>query len=130
MRKNPGKDVVLRHLRQFISIKLGIAIPTAGTGVLTSCVALAGVLWVSVSTPNVGMLRALTGGDTTSVAISLQSALLGIDDGNGRDLVHEKGLARALGLTDMFFVNMQAHYDAEIAREHLAKRLASIERIA
>jgi addiction module HigA family antidote len=26
-------------------------------------------------------------------------------------------LSRALGLSDMFFVNMQAHYDAEIARE-------------
>lgn len=30
----------------------------------------------------------------------------------------------------MFFVNMQAHYDAEVAREHLAEALASIERIA
>lgn len=32
-------------------------------------------------------------------------------------------LSRALGLTDMFFVNMQAHYDAEVAREHLATEL-------
>jgi addiction module HigA family antidote len=39
-------------------------------------------------------------------------------------------LSRALGLTDMFFVNMQAHYDAEVAREHLATVLATIERIA
>jgi addiction module HigA family antidote len=39
-------------------------------------------------------------------------------------------LSRALGLTDMFFVNMQAHYDAEVAREHLATALATIERIA
>jgi addiction module HigA family antidote len=39
-------------------------------------------------------------------------------------------LSRALGLTDMFFVNMQAHYDAEVAREHLATALAAIERIA
>jgi addiction module HigA family antidote len=39
-------------------------------------------------------------------------------------------LSRALGLTDMFFVNMQAHYDAEIAREKLATELAAIERIA
>ncbi len=30
----------------------------------------------------------------------------------------------------MFFINMQAHYDAEVAREHLAKRLDTIERIA
>ena len=29
-------------------------------------------------------------------------------------------LSRALGLSDMFWINMQAHYDAEIAREHLA----------
>jgi len=39
-------------------------------------------------------------------------------------------LARALGLSDMFFINMQAHYDAEIAREHLASKLDAIERIA
>jgi addiction module HigA family antidote len=39
-------------------------------------------------------------------------------------------LSRALGLTDMFFVNMQAHYDAEIAREKLANELGAIERIA
>jgi hypothetical protein len=30
----------------------------------------------------------------------------------------------------MFFVNMQAHYDAEVAREQLATALATIERIA
>jgi plasmid maintenance system antidote protein VapI len=39
-------------------------------------------------------------------------------------------LSRALGLSDMFFVNMQAHYDAEVAREHLATALAAIDRIA
>jgi addiction module HigA family antidote len=39
-------------------------------------------------------------------------------------------LSRALGLTDMFFVNMQAHYDAEVAREKLATELGAIERIA
>jgi antitoxin HigA-1 len=39
-------------------------------------------------------------------------------------------LSRALGLTDMFFINMQAHYDAEIAREQLANELAAIDCIA
>jgi addiction module HigA family antidote len=39
-------------------------------------------------------------------------------------------LSRALGLSDMFFINMQAHYDAEIAREQLATELATIECIA
>jgi len=39
-------------------------------------------------------------------------------------------LSRALGLSDMFFINMQAHYDAEIAREQMATQLATIERIA
>jgi addiction module HigA family antidote len=39
-------------------------------------------------------------------------------------------LSRALGLTDMFFVNMQAHYDAEVAREKLSTELNAIERIA
>lgn len=39
-------------------------------------------------------------------------------------------LSRALGLSDMFWINMQANYDAEIAREQLATQLATIERIA
>ena len=39
-------------------------------------------------------------------------------------------LSRALGLSDMFWINMQAHYDAEIAREHIGSELAGIERIA
>jgi len=39
-------------------------------------------------------------------------------------------LSRALGLSDMFWINMQAHYDAEIAREQLATELATIARIA
>ena len=39
-------------------------------------------------------------------------------------------LSRALGLSDMFFINMQAHYDAEIVREQLAGESASIDRIA
>jgi addiction module HigA family antidote len=39
-------------------------------------------------------------------------------------------LSRALGLSDMFWINMQAHYDAEIARKNLAMRLDAIERIA
>ena len=30
----------------------------------------------------------------------------------------------------MFFINMQAHYDAEIARDHIAAALDAIERIA
>jgi plasmid maintenance system antidote protein VapI len=37
---------------------------------------------------------------------------------------------RALGLSDMFWINMQAHYDAEIARDHLAGKLDTIECIA
>lgn len=39
-------------------------------------------------------------------------------------------LSRALGLSDMFWINMQAHYDAEVAREHIATKLDAIERIA
>ena len=30
----------------------------------------------------------------------------------------------------MFWINMQAHYDAEVAREHIGPELAGIERIA
>ncbi len=36
----------------------------------------------------------------------------------------------ALGLSDMLFINMQAHYDAEVAPEHIGTELATIERIA
>ena len=39
-------------------------------------------------------------------------------------------LSRALGLSDMFWINMQAHYDAEIAREHIGSELATMERIS
>jgi plasmid maintenance system antidote protein VapI len=37
---------------------------------------------------------------------------------------------RALGLSEMFWINMQAHYDAQVARDHIRTELASIERIA
>jgi addiction module HigA family antidote len=33
-------------------------------------------------------------------------------------------LSRALGLSDMFWINMQAHYDAEVAREEVATALS------
>lgn len=36
-------------------------------------------------------------------------------------------LARALGLGDMFWINMQAHYDAELARDQIAAQLRAIE---
>jgi antitoxin HigA-1 len=39
-------------------------------------------------------------------------------------------LSRALGLSETFFINMQAHYDAETARDHIAAELEAIERIA
>jgi addiction module HigA family antidote len=39
-------------------------------------------------------------------------------------------LSRALGLSDMFWINMQATFDAEIVRERLSTALASIDRIA
>jgi addiction module HigA family antidote len=38
-------------------------------------------------------------------------------------------LSRALGLSDMFWINMQAHYDAEVAREQIGSELATIARI-
>jgi addiction module HigA family antidote len=39
-------------------------------------------------------------------------------------------LSRALGLSEMFWINMQARYDAEVARDHIRTELANIERIA
>jgi antitoxin HigA-1 len=39
-------------------------------------------------------------------------------------------LSRALGLSELFWINMQAHYDAEVTRNHIRTELASIERIA
>jgi antitoxin HigA-1 len=38
-------------------------------------------------------------------------------------------LSRALGLSDTYWIHMQAHYDAEVTREQLATQLAAIERI-
>ncbi|WP_264071645.1 HigA family addiction module antitoxin [Mycolicibacterium komossense] len=38
-------------------------------------------------------------------------------------------LSRALGMSDMYLINMQARYDAEVARERLAAHLDAIERI-
>jgi len=35
-------------------------------------------------------------------------------------------LSKALGLSEMFWINMQARYDAETAKDHLAHRLDSI----
>ena len=90
----------MRHLRRFTSFIIGVAIPKAGTSVLASLVTLASVLWVSMSLPNMPMLGSLVGERTTSVSISLQSALLGIDDGAGRNPRDRRALARVLGLSD------------------------------
>ena len=83
-----------------------------------------------------------TGGDEHWFAVvSLNDRLSAIDVPPRRinEIVHGKRgisadtalrLSRALGLSDMFFINMQAHYYAEIAREQLATELATIQRIA
>ena len=39
-------------------------------------------------------------------------------------------LSKALGLSDMFWVNMQARYDAEMAKDALADQLAAIQPVA
>ena len=86
------------HLRQFAQLILGGANPRAGTGLLTCSVTLASALWVSVSVPNLPLMRGLDDRGGTSVAISLQSALLGIDDRSGH-ISNAQELARALGLS-------------------------------
>ena len=48
-----------------------------------------------------------------------------IQRGQGR-----RGVAERRGLADPYRCGMQAHYDAEIAREQLAMELATIERMA
>ena len=89
----------MRHyLRQFAQLILGGANPRAGTGLLTCSVTLASALWVSVSVPNLPLMRGLDDRTGTSVAISLQSALLGIDDRSGH-VSNARELARALGLS-------------------------------
>jgi len=50
--------------------------------------------------------------------------------GAGSEYAGQGPQAGALGLSEMFWVNVQAHYDAEIAREHIATKLATIECIA
>ena len=89
----------MRHyLRQFAQLILGGANPRAGTGLLTCSVTLASALWVSVSVPNLPLMRGLDDRTGTSVAISLQSALLGIDDRSGH-VSNAQELAHALGLS-------------------------------
>jgi hypothetical protein len=89
----------MRHyLRQLVRIILGGATPRAGTGMLTCSVTLASALWVSVSMPNLPLVRGLDDRTGTSVAISLQSALLGIDDRSGA-ASNAQALARVLGLS-------------------------------
>jgi HYR domain-containing protein len=90
----------MRHiLRQLVHNNFGRANPRAGTGMLTCSVTLASALWVSVSVPNLPLLHALDDRAGTSVAISLQSALLGIDDRTEGGL-DTQTLARTLGLSD------------------------------
>jgi hypothetical protein len=91
----------VRHILRFIISKLGVAVPQAGAGLLASSVTIASALWVTVTLPNMPVLRAFDGANRTSVSISLQSALLGIDDGNGRSLHDARALARSLGIPDM-----------------------------
>ena len=89
----------MRHvLRQLVQLILGGATPRAGTGMLTCSVTLASALWVSVSVPNLPLVRGLDGRAGTNVAISLQSALLGIDDRSG-NASSKQALARMLGLS-------------------------------
>jgi large repetitive protein len=89
----------VRHNLRRSSYLIRVALPTAGTVALTSSVALASVLWVSMSAPNMPLLGSLVSERATSVSISLQSALLGIDDGNARHVARRRALARVLGLT-------------------------------
>jgi addiction module HigA family antidote len=39
-------------------------------------------------------------------------------------------LSKALALSDMFWVNMQGRYDAEMAKDELADQLAAIQPVA
>jgi hypothetical protein len=89
----------MRHsLRRLVRTILGGTNPRAGTGVLTCSVTLASALWVSVSVPNLPLVRGLDDRSGANVAISLQSALLGIDDRSG-DTASAQTLARRLGLS-------------------------------
>lgn len=83
-------------LRRLTALHLGWAVPTAGPGVLASSVTIASALWVSVTLPNLPLLHAFGTNNGTSVSISLQSALLGIDD--GRSVRADRALERELGL--------------------------------
>ncbi len=48
-----------------------------------------------------------------------------------RSITADTGLriSRALGLSDAFWITMQAHYDTEVARDRIAAELASIARL-
>lgn len=48
-----------------------------------------------------------------------------------RSITADTGLriSRALGLSDAFWITMQAHYDTGVARDRIAAELASIARL-
>src|SRR5947199_8575298 len=55
-------------------------------------------LWVALALPGMNLVPGTGGGATADVSISLQSALLGIDDGDPRVTVSELRALHALGL--------------------------------
>ena len=63
-------------------------------------------------------------------ALTLHISSTRLRFGNGISADPALRLSRTLGLSDVVLINMQAHYDAEIARGLLATQLATIQRIA
>ncbi len=84
-------------LRRLTALHFGFAVPTAGPGVLASAATIAGAFWVTVTLPNLPLVHAFGTSNGASVNISLQSALLGIDD--GRSVRGNRALEHKLGLS-------------------------------
>lgn len=87
-------------LRRLLRLHVAGTIPGLMTGALTCAVSLTGVLWLSVALPNLPLVRGLSGNRDAAVQISLESTLLGIDDGSGvGSTAAAQAAARALGLS-------------------------------
>src|SRR5712691_11188256 len=92
-------DRALRHLAR--TRGLLVCIVGGKAGALACAATLASALWMGVTIPNLALLPGFGGsGANERIAISLQSALLGVDDRVGRSGAGSSlAVARALGLT-------------------------------
>src|ERR1700675_3131927 len=89
-----------QHLRLLARLTMSSRRRAAFAAAAQLCTATAAcALWVGLALPGLSLVPGVGGNANASVSISLQSALLGIDDGNGRSTpASVRAALRALGL--------------------------------